>query len=83
MSLSPAIAQSIDPSDFVIRRSTYQPPTLMTNVSVGSDGSPGTQRILTRVESRDDMAGDVLAAYSNPQSLPSQCFRATADSLLS
>ena len=61
ISLSPAIAQSIDPSDFVIRRSTYQPPTLMTNVSVGSDGSPGTQRILTRVDSLDDMARNVLA----------------------
>lgn len=50
------MAQSIDPSSLVMRRSTYQPPTPTINVSVGSDASPGTHRILRRVERRVDIS---------------------------
>lgn len=58
--LSPAIAQSILRSDFVIRKSTYQPSTPKTRVSVGSDGAAGGQAILIRVDARAGMVGVCL-----------------------
>jgi len=49
-SLVPANPHSILPSSFNTLRSTKYAPTVYTNVSVGSDASSGSQRILTRVE---------------------------------
>jgi hypothetical protein len=55
VNLSPAIAQSILRSDFVIRKSTYQLSTPRTRVSVGSAAAAGGQAMLIRVDTRAGM----------------------------